>query len=235
MPALTQNFGKSRYFSKLDLSKRYWQIPVAKEDVYKTAFFTPDGCYECLRMPFGTMNSVATLVRAMRKLFQGLTAVDLYVDDTIVHAPTWQEHMVALRETLDRITKAGLTVRPSRCLIGAESLDFIVHHTGKGIIDPNEGNICNVRNAPRSTTKKELRSFVGLPGFYSDFVPTFSAIAVPLTKLKRRVSQTELSGKRHKRQRTEHSPASQRYIYQTTINPICYELMRPKVALGVFC
>ena len=76
MPALTQRFGKSRYFSKLDLSKGYWQIPVAKEDVYKTVFVTPDGCYECLRIPFGKINSGATLVRAMRKLFQGLTAVD---------------------------------------------------------------------------------------------------------------------------------------------------------------
>ena len=47
MPALTQTFGKSKYFSKLDMSKGYWQIPVAKEDVYKTAFVTPDGCYEC--------------------------------------------------------------------------------------------------------------------------------------------------------------------------------------------
>ena len=118
MPTLTQKFGKSKYFSKLDLSKGYWQIAIAKEDVFKTAFVTPDRCYECLRMPFGMMNSGATLVRAMRKLFQGLAAVDSYVDDTIVHAPTWQEHIVALRETLDRIAKAGLTVRPSKCLIG---------------------------------------------------------------------------------------------------------------------
>ena len=89
---------------------------------------------------------------------------------------------VALRETLDRIAKAGLTVRPSQCLIGAESLDFIGHHIGKGIIKPDKENIRKVRNVPRpTTTKKELRSFRGLAGFYRDFVPNFSAIAVPLT------------------------------------------------------
>ena len=57
-----KKFGKCKYFSKLDLSKGYWQIPVAEEDDYKTAFGTPDGCYKCLRMPFGMMNSGATLV-----------------------------------------------------------------------------------------------------------------------------------------------------------------------------
>ena len=180
MPALTQNFGKSKYFSKLDLSKGYWQISVAKEEVYKTAFVTLDGCSECVRMPFGMMNSGATLVRAMRKLFQGLTAVDSYVDDTIVHAPSWQEHMGALLETLDRIAKAGLKVRSSKCLIGAESLDCIGHHIGKGIIEPDEENLRKVRNATRPTTKIELRSFIGLAGFHRDFVPNFSGIAVPL-------------------------------------------------------
>ena len=93
--------------------------------------------------------------------------------------------MVALRETLDRIAKAGLTVRPSKCLIGAESLDFIGHHVGKGIIEADEESKRKVRDAPvpRPTTKKELRSFIGLAGFYSDFVHNFSAIAVPLTDL----------------------------------------------------
>ena len=195
MPALTQKFGKNKYFSKLDLRKGYWQIPVAKEDVYKTAFVTPDGCYECLRMPFGMMNSGATLVRAMRKLFQGLAAVDSYVDDTIVHAPTWQEHMVALRETLDRIAKAGLTIRSSKCLIEAESLDFIGHDIGKGIIEPDEENIRKVRDASRPTTKKELRSFIGLAGFYCDFVPNFSAIAVPLTDLTKKCQPNQIEWK----------------------------------------
>ena len=134
-------------------------------------------------MPFGMINSGATLVRAMRKIIQGLAAVDLYVDNTIVHAPTGQEHMVALRETLDRIAKAGLTVRPSKCLIGADSLDFIGHHIGKGIIEPDEENVRKVRDAPRPTTKIELRSFIVLVFFYRDFVPNFGAIAVPLTDL----------------------------------------------------
>ena len=81
---LFQRLGRSRYFSKIDLSKGYWQIPVAEEDVPKTAFVMPDGCYEFLRMPFGMNNSGATLVREMRQLLSGMDYVSSYIDDLIV-------------------------------------------------------------------------------------------------------------------------------------------------------
>ena len=69
---LFQKLGQCQFFSKIDLSKGYWQIPVADEDIHKTAFVTGDGCYEFLRMP-----SEATLVRGMRKLLHGLDHVDI--------------------------------------------------------------------------------------------------------------------------------------------------------------
>ena len=78
------------------------------------------------------------------------------MDDTIVHTLTWQDHVIVLREVLERVLRAGLTVRPSKCLIGAEALDFIGHHIGKGMTEPNEENISRVRSAPRPTTKKDL-------------------------------------------------------------------------------
>ena len=65
--------GKCQYYSTIDLSKGYWQIPVAEEDIHKTAFLTPNDCYEFLRMPFAMKNSGATLVRGIRKLLQDLS------------------------------------------------------------------------------------------------------------------------------------------------------------------
>ena len=78
-----------KYFTRIDLSKGYWQIPVAKKDVPKTAFVTPDGTYEFTKMPFGMVNSGATLARGMRKIIDDLDDVDNYVDDIIVHTKTW--------------------------------------------------------------------------------------------------------------------------------------------------
>ena len=69
---LFQRMSGKRYLSKIDLTKGYWQIPVAPEDVHKTAFVTPDGQYEFTRMPFGMGNSGATLVRGLRKILEGM-------------------------------------------------------------------------------------------------------------------------------------------------------------------
>ena len=69
---ILQQLSSSKYFSKLDMTKGYWQIAVNEEDIHKTAFVTPDGHYEWIQMPFGLMNAGATLVRAMRQILRGL-------------------------------------------------------------------------------------------------------------------------------------------------------------------
>merc|ERR1711893_285211 len=71
----------SKYFTKLDFTKGYWQIPVAPEDIPKTAFVTPDGCYECVMTPFCMLNSGASYIRGMRKLLFGMDNVVNYIDD----------------------------------------------------------------------------------------------------------------------------------------------------------
>ena len=95
-----------QYFTKVDLSKGYWQVPVAVEDIHKTAFVTPDGSYEFLKMPFGMMNSAATLVRGIRKMLHGMNCVVSYIDDILVHSKTWSEHVSTLRELFERLEAA---------------------------------------------------------------------------------------------------------------------------------
>ena len=88
-----QDLSKDPFFSKIDLSKGYWQSPIREEDVQKTGFVTPDGEYEFLRMPFGMVNSGATLVRGVRQLLKGIPNTTAYIDDILVHTKTWDEHM----------------------------------------------------------------------------------------------------------------------------------------------
>ncbi|KAK7091587.1 hypothetical protein V1264_009251 [Littorina saxatilis] len=176
----------SKIFSKIDLSKGYWQIPVREEDIPKTAFATPDGTYECLRMPFGMVNSGATLKRGMRKMLKGMKNVVYYWDDLLVHTETFAEHLETLRELFSRLTKANLTVRPSKCILGTDNVDFIGHSLKEGQKGLLLENVTKILNAPRPETKKQVRSFLGLAGYYREFIPNFAAITAPLSDMTRK-------------------------------------------------
>ena len=80
-----QKLNSDKYFTRIDLSKGYWQISIPMEDIPKIAFVTPDGSYEFLKMPFVMINSATTLKRAMKKLLQGLDNVNFYWHDILVH------------------------------------------------------------------------------------------------------------------------------------------------------
>ena len=174
---------KSKFYSKIDLSKGYWQIPVAEKDVFKTAFVTPDETYEFPRMPFGMKNSGATLVRGMREVFSGMSGVESYIDDLIVFSSDWKIHLRTLEELLKRLSEANLTARPSKCIFGASTVEFLDHDVGYDWITPNDDNLDKIARAKRPVTKKEVRSFCGLLGYCQDYIPSFAIIAAPLTDL----------------------------------------------------
>ena len=176
---LFHRLGKSKYYSKIDLSKGYWQISLAEEDIEKTAFITPDSTYDFLRMSFGMKNSRATLVRGMRKILAEMSNVDSYNDDLIIHTNDWQAHLQVLEELLRRLRKAGLTAKPSKC-------EFLGHYIGRDWITVNEDNLEKIRTARIPTPKKEVRSFLGLANYYRAHFPTFAAVAAPLTDLTRK-------------------------------------------------
>ena len=183
---LFQKLNGDKYFTRIDLSKGYWQISIPEGDIPKTAFVTPDGSYEFLKMPFGMINSAATLKRAMKKLLHGLDNVEFSWDDILVHTRTWEEHIKALRELFNRLLAAGMTIRPTKCLFGVNTVDFLGHRLEEGLIGLHEDNVTKIRDAPRPTTKKQIKSFMGLAGYYRDFIPNFAALAAPLSDLTRK-------------------------------------------------
>ena len=189
MPAAVDLFQKlngDKFFSKVDLSKGYWQVTIPEVDTPKTAFVTPDGSYEFLKMPFGMVNSAATLKRGMKNLLKGMKNVEFYWDDILVHTRTWEDHLKTLGELFSRLAQAGMTIRPSKCVFGADSIDFLGHQLQQGLIGLHEDNVAKIRKAPRPTTKKQVRSFMGLAGYYRDFIPNFAAVAAPLSDLTRK-------------------------------------------------
>ena len=108
-------------------------------------------------MPFGMINSTATLKRAMKKLLHGLDNVEFYWDDILVHTCTWKEHIKALQELFRRLLPAGMTIRPTKCLFGVNTVDFLSHRLEEGLIGLHEDNVTKITDALRPTTKKQVR------------------------------------------------------------------------------
>lgn len=186
MPSPESIFSKmtgKKFVSKIDLSKGYWQVPMADESKPLTAFSTPSGLYQFRTMPFGLVNAPATFSRMMRKLLQGMNGVENFIDDVIVFTDTFEEHLHILKTVFERLRDAGLAARPTKCFIGFDKIDCLGHMVGNKCLEPEQDKIDAVRNAPIPQTKKQVRAFLGLAGFYRKFIPNFSAIAIPLSDL----------------------------------------------------
>ena len=112
--------------------------------------------------------------------------------------------MQVLEELLKRLKAANLVARPTKCELGATQVDFLGHRLGPGTVGLQDCNVEKVKDAPRPTTKKEIRSFLGLVGYYQPFIPNFAAIAAPLSDLTRKVSLTKLCGESPRKERTPH-------------------------------
>ena len=172
-----------QYFSRIDLSKGYWQLPLSEDAKPKTAFQTPKGLFQFRRMPFGLVTAPASFCRLMRILLKGMENIDNFIDDIIIFTLTFEQHLEVLYELLVRLKGANLTARPSKCSIGYGSLECLGHFVGDDKLKPHPDKVKAMGEAPRPVTKKQVRSFLGLVGFYRKFIPNFSCIALPLTDL----------------------------------------------------
>lgn len=179
------SLGNSQYFSTLDLKSAYWQVPVAEKDRHKTAFVTQNGLYEFNRMPFGLANAPSTFQRAMDLVLSGLSYIIClcYLDDVIVFGRNFQEHYDRLRTVLLRLRSHNLRVKLEKCTIAARQVSFLGHIVSQHGIKPDPAKIEAVSKIDRPRTVKDIRSFLGLAGYYRKFIPAFSTISAPLLHL----------------------------------------------------
>ena len=173
----------SRFFTKIDLAKGYWQILVLPEDRPKTAFATHQGLFQFIRMPFGLVSAPAAFARMMRMLHLADLSAENFFDDILVHSASWSDHLHHVRNVLDRLKSYGLTARPSKILAGFQSLEFLAHVVGSGVVRPDESKTKKILPVSTATTKKQVLSLLGLLSFYRRYIPGFASVAAPLTDL----------------------------------------------------
>ena len=170
------------FFSTIDLASGYHQVVMHEKDRHKTAFTTPFGLYEYLRMPFGLCNAPATFQRLMQATMSDLAfqIVLVYLDDLLVFSPTFQDHLVRLETVLRRLRETGLKVKVEKCHFLQPEVRFLGHQVSARGISTDPEKINAVKMWPTPSTVKELRSFLGFCSYYRRFIEGFSQIAVPL-------------------------------------------------------
>ena len=190
---LIDKLGKSSFISTIDLTRGYWQVPVAKEDRHKTAFATPYGFYQFNVMPFGLQGAPATFQRLMDQVLQGLEEFSAaYLDDVVIYSETWEEHLEHVRRVLQKLREAGLTVKMKKCQFGMSHCLYLGHMVGSGDVRPEPTKVLAVKAFPVPTTKKQVRVFLGLTGYYRRFIPDYATVAAPLTDLTKKEARNRV-------------------------------------------
>jgi hypothetical protein len=170
-----------RVFSKLDLRKGYYQIPVRPADVPKTAVITPFGLWEFKRMPFGLKNTGQSFQRLMDRVGAGLDFVFIYMDDILVASVDEQSHLSQLRQLLERLREFGLVLNLEKCQFGRAEVDFLGHRISAQGAEPLSSHLSAIQEFGKPADIKALQLFLGLVNFYRRFIPGAARILLPLT------------------------------------------------------
>ncbi|KAL0537248.1 hypothetical protein IC582_026223 [Cucumis melo] len=175
-------------FSKIDLRSGYHQLRIKDEDVPKTAFRSRYGHYEFIVMSFGLTNAPAVFMDLMNRVFREFldTFVIVFIDDILIYSKTEAEHEEHLRMVLQTLRDNKLYAKFLKCEFWLKQVSFLGHVVSKAGVSVDPAKIEAVTGWTRPSTVSEVRSFLGLAGYYRRFVENFSRIATPLTQLTRK-------------------------------------------------
>ncbi|KAL0536321.1 hypothetical protein IC582_025265 [Cucumis melo] len=170
-------------FSKIDLRSGYHQLRIRDGDIPKTAFRSRYGHYEFVVMSFGLTNAPAVFMDLMNRVFKDFldSFVIVFIDDILIYSKTEAEHEEHLHQVLETLRANNLYAKFSKCEFWLRKVTFLGHVVSSEGVSVDPAKIEAVTNWPRPSTVSEIRSFLGLAGYYRRFVEDFSRIASPLT------------------------------------------------------
>lgn len=180
---ILDKLGRCQYFTTLDLASGFHQIEMHPDDVQKTAFTVENGHYEYRRMPFGLKNAPSTFQRAMENVLRGLIneICVVYMDDIIIFSTSLQEHITNIEKVFQRLRESNFKIQLDKSEFLKHETAYLGHIVTPEGIKPNPDKVHAIKNFPIPRTTKEIKSFLGLLGYYRKFIPNFSQLAKPLT------------------------------------------------------
>ena len=181
--------GKTKYFTTLDLRSGYHHIALDKQSIKKTAFCTPFGKYEYLKLPFGLAQAPSYFQKLMNKVLKGLKFAFAYLDDIIIFSNTAEEHLKHIQIVIDRLKAAQLKLKKSKCSFFKRELYYLGHLLTIECVKPQIEKVKAIHEMKLPVNPKGVREFLGLVGYYRKFIKRFADAVRPLTKLTRKDSK----------------------------------------------
>ncbi len=181
---ILSKLGRAQYFTTLDLAKGFHQVLIKEEDRPKTAFSTPQGHFEFIRMPFGLKNAPATFQRLMNSVLREYInkICVVYLDDILIFSSSIEEHTQNINKIFSALRKHNLKIQVDKCKFFAKTTEFLGHTLTTEGIQPNLSKIENIQKLKLPTTSKQIKSFLGITGYYRKFVRDYAKVAHGLTK-----------------------------------------------------
>ncbi|GBG61070.1 hypothetical protein CBR_g18662 [Chara braunii] len=182
---LLERLGDAKYFSKLDLKSGCHQISIRPNDRYKSTFKTRYGHFEWVVMPFGLTNAPTTFQAAMTNEFRAMLDrfMLVYLDDILVYSRSFEDHLEHLRRVLETLRRAKYKANRNKCEFVRQELEYLGHFVTPEGISPLADKIQAIQEWPEPWNVTDVRSFLGLAGYYQRFIKGYSKIAAHLTKL----------------------------------------------------
>lgn len=182
----------AKYLTTLDIKSAYWQIPMAEDSKPHTAFTVPNrGLFQFRRMPFGLSNSPAT----WQRFIDLVIAHDLepfvfvYLDDIVIVTPDFETHLKIIEEVFSRLRNAGLTVSRDKCQFCKPELKYLGYIVDRNGLHVDPEKVQAILQIPSPTNVGEVRRIIGMTSWYRRFIPDYSTLTAPITKLLRKNSK----------------------------------------------
>ena len=179
------NLASSKVFSKLDITKGYWHIPLHPDSQHLTTTITPLGLRRYLRLPMGLKDAASAFQKRIQQTLLGVQGVEVYIDDVIIHGKDQKEHDEALQATLTALQGAGFRLNMDKCAFGKGQVKAFGHLVGATGIKPDPGNIAAIKQIPVPLNAADVISFLGAVNFFGDSIPDMASLSEPLRRLTR--------------------------------------------------